>query len=495
MDFNMKKMNFRKALRFCWGCMLIAATGMAPQTEAQTVSPVLSQTTLLAPYSYKLQDWSRLPDERLQLRLRLLDTRVEASTLYLKMEMEANGIKIENPMPLANGIPLAGGEEITLNASRLSMYFLPANLSLSGTRAGEVRASDGMLPDGIYTLKFKVYEATTGNLVSVQEMPAMFTLVSGEPPLLTSPAENETLWFSDPCHIRFQWMARHLQYAGGFSTEYDFEIAEIPEGVSAWKEYFNTLPLVYRQTTTQTFLDYDASMPILLPQKDYALRVRARCSNASGVAFYIKNNGYSVVQKFSYKELCNGISGLRIDRISATSAHLTWNEPIEARTCQVYYRKNGKPDAKWFKAGNELQGGVRELTLKDLDPSTGYECKVSVKCAYTESENDVIFRFTTLSKDNAHLECGNHNLQSDTSRSMEPLKELSVFDQIRTANGFVIDVEEVEGSDGRFSGKGNTHIPLLANTGVKVTFKNIFVNKNYELVSGTVKAERTITKL
>ncbi|MDE7357026.1 MAG: hypothetical protein K2M74_01155, partial [Bacteroidales bacterium] len=212
----MKNKNFRKALRFCWGCMLIAATGMAPQAEAQTVSPVFSQTTLLAPYSYKLQDWSRLPDERLQVRLRLLDTRVESSTLYLKMEMEANGIKIENPMPLANGIPLAGGEEITLNASRLSMYFLPANLSLSGTRAQEVRISDGVLPDGIYTLRFRVYEATTGNLVSVQEMPAMFTLVSGEPPLITSPAENETLWFSDPCHIRFQWMARHLQYAGGF---------------------------------------------------------------------------------------------------------------------------------------------------------------------------------------------------------------------------------------------------------------------------------------
>lgn len=490
----MKKMNFRKALRL-WGCMMtLAVAGAALQTYAQTVSPVFSQTTLLAPYMYKLQDWSRLPAECLQLRLRLLDTRVETATLYLRMEMEANGIKIENPMPLAYGIPLAGGEEVTLNASRLAVYFLPSNLSVSGARANEVRVSDGLLPDGLYTLKFRVYEATTGNLVSVQEMPAMFTLVSGEPPLISFPAEDATLWFSDPCHIRFQWMPRHLQYAGGFTTEYDFEIAEIPEGVYAWKEYFSTLPSVYKQTTSQTFLDYDAAMPILMPQKEYALRVRARCSNASGEELHIKNNGYSVVQKFSYKELCGEISGLRVDRIAATSAHLSWNEPLEARACQVYYRKNGKADAKWFKAGGELPGGTRELTLTDLDPSTGYECKVTVKCAYTQSENDVVFRFTTLSKDNAHLDCGNHNLQADTSRSQEPLKELAVFDQIRTANGFVIDVEEVQGSDGRFSGKGNTHIPLLANTGVKVTFKNIFVNKNYELVSGTIKAEKTISE-
>ncbi|MDR2556516.1 MAG: hypothetical protein LBC49_02245, partial [Bacteroidales bacterium] len=58
------------------------------------------------------------------------------------------------------------------------------------------------------------------------------------------------------------------------------------------------------------------------------------------------------------------------------------------------------------------------------------------------------------------------------------------FDKVKTASGLTISIEDVTGENGIFSGTGYTHIPLLANTGVKVTFKKIHINKNYELVSG-----------
>ena len=69
------------------------------------------------------------------------------------------------------------------------------------------------------------------------------------------------------------------------------------------------------------------------------------------------------------------------------------------------------------------------------------------------------------------------------------LPSLKKFDQVRSGNGFVFEIEEASGSNGVFSGSGYTHIPLLSNTGVKVKFKNVFINKNYELVSGTFTAE------
>ena len=141
-------------------------------------------------------------------------------------------------------------------------------------------------------------------------------------------------------------------------------------------------------------------------------------------------------------------------------------------------------------SGLRLEDGPEGVMLVLEEPSTGYECKIQTHCVHTCSQDDVVYRFTTLSKDNASLECGNHNLSPDSSRSTQPLEKLMRFDQIRTANGFVIEVEEAQGEQGTFSGSGYTRIPLLANTGVKVKFKNVFINKNYELVSGSIEAEK-----
>lgn len=478
-----------------WTCVLAVFLLFLPgNVQSQTVSPVFSQTLLQAPYPYRLQDWNRLPPQRLQLRLRMLDTRVGNATLYLKMEMESEKVKIENPHPIPVGISLSGGDEVLLDASHLGLYFHEPNLSISGPDAHGLQ-TDGILPDGFYHLRFKVFEAVSGNWVSVQEVPAMFNLVSAEPPLIGFPAEDAVIPFRDPCHIRFQWIPRHLHVATGFLTEYIFEIAEIPQEVDNWKEYFHTLPLVYSQTTTACFLDYDPQMPELLPQKDYAFRIRTRCTNSTGESLLIKNDGYSQIQRFSYRESCPDILSLHIDRIQAHSARINWNGPIQARSYEILYRKNGKPDARWFSYGEELPAGTQSAVLEQLQASTGYECKINVHCVHTGSPNAIVRRFTTLSKENAHLECGKHDLWQDTGRSTRPLEKLMRFDQIRTANGFVIEVEEAEGSHGIFSGKGYTRIPLLSNTGVKVKFKNIFINRNYELVSGSILAEKDLNSM
>lgn len=475
-------------LPFTFILLVPALSGAGASLQGQTVSPVSSRVMLQAPYYYQWHQWSQMPDSRMHLYLRLLDTRVENATLFLRMRIVSDNIVIENPRPLPMPISISGGEEVYLDAGMLAAYFLPANVQTSGNASRDFSLNGGVLPDGLYQLYFEAYEARSGSKVSLNEMPAMFTLLAGEPPFINSPAANDTLYYNRQPSIRFQWTPRHIA-AGGFQTEYNFEIAEIPEGVSAWEEYFHTLPLIHQEHTSQTYLDYGQSLPELTPGSQYAFRIQATGTTPDGEQLYIKNNGCSEVQRFYYEEHCPIVPQLRIENISSTRAVVRWTEPIEARSYKLQYRKNGKPDARWFTHGEELMQGDTEAVLEDLEPSTGYECKLSVQCAYSRSKNDIVYRFTTLSADNAHLDCGNHPNSSNPDRDQTPLESLRKFDQVRTANGFVFEIEEATGSDGMFSGSGYTHIPLLSNTGVKVKFKNVFINKNYELVSGTFTAE------
>ncbi|MCM1168770.1 MAG: fibronectin type III domain-containing protein [Bacteroides sp.] len=455
----------------------------------QTVSPVSSQTFLHAPYQYNINNWANMPDNRLRLRLRLLDTRVENATLLLRMRMVSENLSVENAMPLPVPVPLAGGGEVELGAYELRTHFLPANLSYAGNGKQAFLQSGGMLPDGVYRLYFEVYEARSGNKVSIQESPAIFKLVAGDPPLINTPRYGSTQYYGKQSAIRFQWTPRHLHVAGFFQTEYTFELAEIPEGAENWKEYFYTLPLILKTTTSRPFYDYGPESPQLIPGKRYAFRVRAACSNAENEQLYIKNDGYSEVFLLYYEEDCPIVPQLRVTDVRSTTATIAWSEPVEAQSYTLQYRKNGNPDARWFKVKDELPAGTTMYRLTDLAPATGYECKLTVQCTYSQSENDAVYRFTTLSDDNAGLKCGKHEPKDTEPKDQTPLKQLLRFDQVRAANGFVFEIEEAEGQEGVFSGTGYTHIPLLANTGVKVKFKNIFVNKNYELVSGVFTAE------
>ena len=472
--------------------MVLFSLLLAGGGKAQTVSPVYSQTFLQAPYYYRLHDWNMMPTDRMRVRIRMLDHKVENATLYLRMKMVSDNLTIENNRPLPIAIHLSGGGETELDAGQLIAYFLPANLQYSGKAKQEFLLSGGLLPDGVYRLYFEVYEASSGNKVSIQEMPAFFTLLASEPPILNLPQTENVIYYGKQNHIRFMWTPRHLQAAGFFQTVYSFELSLIPEGAQNWKEYFHTLPSILKEESRQPYFDYGAMQPQLIPGKQYAFRVRATCTNAAGESLYIKNEGYSEVFMFYYEEDCPTVPQLRITGISSKKALISWTEPIQAKSYRLQYRKNGSADARWFNCKEELTAGISSVSLTDLEPSTGYECRITVTCDYSQSKNNVIYRFTTLSDDNTQLQCGKHPDAGSTEKSQIPLSSLQMFDQVRTDNGFVFEIEEATGENGIFSGKGYTHIPLLANTGVRVKFKNVFINKNYELVSGVFKAEATI---
>lgn len=455
--------------------------------RSQTVPPVFSQTVLQPPYAYRLASWTALPPGRLYLKIRMLDTRVEQATLSLKMKLQSENLTIESRTPITLPQTLSGGESLDLDASDLSVFFSESSLNISGSYRNSFLQSGGLLPDGLYRLYFEVYENRTGQKVSVQEIPAVFSLLSAEPPLLNFPEEESTIYYGSD-NIRFQWTPRHLGAASYFQTEYTFEIAEIPEGANNWQIYFHSLPLVHSEKTTRTQFLYGAELPSLIPGRQYAFRVRAECLNSLGENLNIKNDGYSDVRRFSYEEKCSRVPQVRITEITSTQALVSWTKPIEARSFELQYRKNGNENARWFSYPEPLTEENDHALLKDLEPSTGYECRILVKCDYSESPDNAIYRFTTLSSDNAHLDCGNHSHSTSQEKDQTPLEKLQETDQVRAGNGFILEIQTVSGENGRFSGTAFTHVPLLANTGIKVKFRNVFINKNYELVSGVFTA-------
>lgn len=456
--------------------------------RAQTLSPVLSKTSFQPPYAYNITRWKYLPENRIHVQVSLLDHKVEQAWLSVKMRLESEQLEITNYQATPLPFPWKGGESLTLTLRELLPCLEETNMSISGNHREAFLRSGGMLPDGTYRLYFEIFETRSMQKVSIEEAPAIIHLLSAQPPIINIPEDNLTFYHTQE-PIRFQWTPRHLGIAGYFQTEYTFELAEIPPGVNHWREYFHTLPVIHTEETSSPWFSYNPQEhPLLIPGCQYAFRVHARCYNAEGELLNIRNNGYSEVRRFYYEEICQEVPSLEITDISSTRAKVSWTVPPQVRSFKLQYRKNGKPTATWFTHKEELTHGSEVAWLENLEPATGYECRLISRCDYSESKDNRIYRFTTLSKDNAQIECGKHPLGNGEMKDQTPLAQLRRFDHVKVNSGFIFEIEEVSGQNGIFSGTANTRIPLLGNTGVQVTFKNIFVNSNYELVSGTFQA-------
>ena len=100
---NTREYHWKKTMALLSGLFLsfLGIPGAEATIQAQTISPVSSRTMLQAPYLYQWHQWSQMPDDRLHLYLRLLDTKVENATLFLRMRMVSDNLSIENAPPEA----------------------------------------------------------------------------------------------------------------------------------------------------------------------------------------------------------------------------------------------------------------------------------------------------------------------------------------------------------------------------------------------------------
>src|SRR5690606_5851367 len=153
----------------------------------------------------------------------------------------------------------------------------------------------------------------------------------------------------------------------------------------------------------------------------------------------------------------------------------------------VQYRKkslSSRDYNEWF----EANAYTTNATLYNLERGTTYEFRVGGQCTpeggYSYSQ---IQEFTTpISVENSGYNCG---ITSEIQiTNTQPLPQL-FRNEIFTAGDFPVTVKEISGADGTFTGSGYIVVPYLQDTRIKVSFVNIKINDEYQLINGIVETD------
>lgn len=484
--------NFLAGVSFLSGFDFLAG-GWQPVRAQNIISPVRSHTVYSGVGSPKMREWLSGATNNLEVNISLLDASVSSANICLKMCLEGRSSKIENNRILEKSFRINGGESIKIRASELLDYFAINNLSFGGIDKNAYINANEKLPEGDYTLYFEVYEEKSRVKVSLNEIPAHINIKYPRPPELVSPMNKTAVYEGD--NLNFMWTMSEA--ASLKNLEYTFEMVKIPETyASDYRNLFTQFPLVYKQKTSKTSLNYDISLPPLEIKARYAFRVKAECLDANGNSVDFVNDGYSDIFSFDYREVCPAINNWKIDSISAFAARLTWSDNSAfSKNFRFVYRKRGNSSYSWF--SNDLQGASGSFSIYPLEAETEYECIFFRTCEYGTGDSSVVYVFRTRREMSDALNCGEHpKTEPIDLNSVNKLELLRMFDEVICQNGFVFTIDEVSG-DGTsgFSGTAHTKVPLLANTGVKVKFSKIFVSDDYRLIKGEFKAVTSSRKI
>jgi len=445
--------------------------GLLSQTFPVTLVP---QAVPPAPiYFSSYADISSI-NSPLRLQIVLNDLSQANREIRLKAYFEGNGIAFEsnNVVTGAPSLFIEGGIPLVLSNTELAPYFAFQNITgISPTIYGEA------IPEGSYQFCFEVFDALTGAPISQKTCTTTY-IFQNEPPLLVNPLNKKDIAEQNPLNLLFQWTPRHINVS---NVQYELSIVEIWDQTINPQAAFLASPPFFQTTTTNTTYLYSPADPLLLPNKRYAWRVKAKAINGAEEVGIFKNNGFSEVYWFNYIAPCDTPDTVRHEVKGAQQVNILWDDfTIDVPQFNIRYREKGNNN-EWFfsrTTGNWV-------TIWDLRPGTTYEYQVNKKCLISESEYSIVQEFTTLTEDDETnlVDCG---ISPDLNiENMEPLEQLFPGNVFK-AGDFPVKVTEVSGSNGRFTGKGYVTFPYFKSIKVAVNFTNVFVNNENDLAEGTV---------
>ena len=249
-----------------------------------------------------------------------------------------------------------------------------------------------------------------------------------------------------------------------------------------------------RLLTTQTSYLYGLTDAALIPGQKYALRVRAL--DTEGRAMF-KNQGYSEVCSFTYGEgdPLAPPDGIRIYTEEARKALVNWHLAITPESYRVQYRRKADQDEQdedeadqdeqddeelsWF----GVETSEEQVVLRDLEPETSYEVRVASLFSGTVSRYSSIESFTTPAL--TYAACGAAPPPPITASTI-PLTT-AIAGQYWQVGDFRMQVRQVRGGDGVYSGWGVMEVPYLG-VQLPVKFEKVWVDEEYNLVRGEVIA-------
>ncbi|UYW01819.1 fibronectin type III domain-containing protein [Flavobacterium agricola] len=451
------------------------------QTLCAQIYPVQAIPTVYSPYSNKISDYSNPLVNRINLQLITTDLAVQNRQVQLFLKIQGNGITAQSTTLLSGTLPIYinGGEINNLSSNELSSYFRFQNLQgLSTTQYSEP------LPDGLYTICFQVYDLATRKWLSQNSCATMYLMLN-DPPQLNLPANNEQIASTTFPNINFSWTPRHLNAT---NVSYTFEIKEILNATLDPAFAFETSRLLYKEEDLRTTnLLYDLSKPTLIPGKRYAWRIKAISTNGLAENNVFKNNGYSQINYFTYASTCEAPKYLLSEQQGNNRVKIMWDGINAQQRYHIQYKKANTPNAQWF----DTYTVNTQTLLTDLEPGYTYEFRVGATCEPTQYGITQSYTYSgiqtfTINKNEKATAYNCGIVPTIEIRNQQPLGAM-VINETFMAGDFPVKVLDVQGGNGMFSGSGYIQVPYLADTRIGVTFTNIRINADYQMLDGVVE--------
>ncbi|MBL7472251.1 fibronectin type III domain-containing protein [Robertkochia sediminum] len=407
-----------------------------------------------------------------QLSLLLNDLSIPSRSVTLRFSLTGEGLSMTSgTMDAGAALVLESGVPYVVPETVIASYFQFDNLS-----GISYDTYTGMLPEGYYQFCVEVFDMLSGKRLSARVC-EVFYHNRREPPLLLSPERGATVPVVTPQAVFFQWTPRG--YSPGM-VRYQLRLVEVWDTSQDPQAAFLSSSPIFETTTTAPSFLYDLQATPLIPDKRYAWRVSEWPLDDD-----LTRSGTPLTESevfwFDYTSPCELPTGIAHEVKGRSQANISWEDNSNVLSeYTVRYRKAGD-DHQWFYSSTSFNW----LTLWGLEGETRYEYQVLRKCELSETVFSNSHFFTTgitnLPED--VLECGIAPAADIHSEVALPVLEVG---EHFTAGDFTIEVHEVQGAQGRFSGQGVVRIPYLANIRVGVRFTNVFINNDRALASGVV---------
>jgi hypothetical protein len=458
--------------------------------------PVQATTILVPPFSGYLQDFAGAQGEKLKLLLVLNDFSKPSYNVKIKFKLVGQNISIQSkPFYYYGPVTLYPGVPLEISGDDLAQLLSDNNLNYSGINFNDYQQRK-VLPEGFYTFCFTVYDNDNSILIPVaQEACAFAWMTYSDPPFLNLPMCNSVVpaqgginnngMANGPQQITFNWTMNNAGSPASITnTEFTFELFEIfPAGQNPNNSVQTTTP-IYTVTTQSTLLNYGITEPPLQIGREYCWRVKAKDVNGYD---YFRNNGYSLVCKFSYGT-ATGLLGnsvqLALDAqpIRYNAAKFSWTPNTIFSSYRVEYRKTGNSSFYWFGLNSANSGSV----ASDLEAQTEYEARL--RGVFANGDTGVwsnIVNFTTPPQ--TPINCNDQSpapgMQNFVAlTSMQPNTKL----QIGQFEMRVTSLSATTSPTGQYSGYG--HVTMFGFLNVHVHFTNISVGTDFIVYQGEVEA-------
>ena len=449
--------------------------------------PVDIQVFATPPYPQSLRGYADTFEEKLQAHFLLKDLSTGGRPFVLRLSLEnfQGQVIAQTPDYIAPYLlNLTPGVRRTL--SNIDFKSLLKYENLYGINESTY---NGLLPEGTYFLCLSLYDSATGRPVSNKGR-AMLQVRRYAPPIPTMPQKGEVLTKKNAFqHIVFQWMPRDIAPF----MQYEFTLKEVWDLSLVPEEAFMTGRQVYQTQTYAPALAYTNMMPILLENKRYVWQVRAFTNNPNNPnePSYFKNNGNSETFYFDLVSHCEAPKFLTAISES-TSAQLRWSAqammPNQEYPYKVMYRERGK---SW----KSQKVSMPNAKLTGLKRGRTYIYKVGVACGLNATHSSSVFgqesymysteqEFTTTEQidQKSQVQCG---VKPQVHiKNTSPLQDNLYPNTTFTAGDFPVTVLNATGSNGVYSGEGFVKVPYLQDTKIKVSFTNIKLNTERQLIEG-----------